>query len=204
MIKGILFDFDGVLTLDANGTQSICNYVCLKSDVDKNIFEREYRKYNAELSIGKLTHEAIWDDICRAIGQDISIEILYDSFVNTPINSGMIALANKLKDSNFKIGMVTDNKADRMKSIIEYHKWHSFFDGIVVSADVGSKKDQEEIFLKAYELLELRPEECVFIDNSRENLIAPSSLGTNVIFFDHNENDLTRLKKELLELGVRV
>ena len=42
MIKSILFDFDGVLTTDATGSLSICNYICNKTGLDIEIFEKEY------------------------------------------------------------------------------------------------------------------------------------------------------------------
>lgn len=37
MIKAVLFDFDGVLTTDATGSQSICNYICKETGVDNAI-----------------------------------------------------------------------------------------------------------------------------------------------------------------------
>lgn len=44
MIKAVLFDFDGVLTTDATGSQSICNYICKETGVDSELFKREYKK----------------------------------------------------------------------------------------------------------------------------------------------------------------
>ena len=34
MIKAVLFDFDGVLTTDATGSESILNYICKKTGLD--------------------------------------------------------------------------------------------------------------------------------------------------------------------------
>jgi haloacid dehalogenase superfamily, subfamily IA, variant 3 with third motif having DD or ED len=204
VFKAVLFDFDGVLTTHEYGSQSICSYVCEAAGVDRNVFEREYRRYNAKLLTGELTHEEIWGDVCGAVGESIDISVLYDSFVNTPINAGMLELAFKLKRKNLKIGMVTDNKADRIRSIVEHHNWNSFFDGIAVSADVGSGKRQEEIFHKIFQMLDVRPEECVFIDNNIENLAVPQRLGVSVIFFDFNANDVAELEKNLLKLGMQI
>lgn len=204
MIKAVLFDFDGVLTLDGSGSESTCKYICAATGIDRNIFENEYRKYNVGLLTGKLKHEEVWGKICTAIGRDIHIEILYDSFINTPINFEMLKLVRQLKDKKFKIGMVTDNKADRIKSIIEYHRWEDIFDGIAVSAEVGSGKNQENIFHKIFQTLNLNPDECIFIDNNRDNLVIPNVLGLSTIFFDHNTNDIIGLKNKLAELGIEI
>jgi len=197
MIKAVLFDFDGVLTLDETGSQSICNYICQATGVDKNLFRNEYRKYNSDLSTGKLKHEDIWGKICNEISYQIDIKTLYDSFINTPINNKMFDLVQQLKVKKYKIGMVTDNKADRIRSLVEFYHWHTVFDSIAVSASVGSGKDHEEIFNWIFDKLSVSPSECVFIDNKKENLIIPKSMGVTTIFFGHNANDITSLISEL-------
>ncbi|MCL1844848.1 MAG: HAD-IA family hydrolase [Defluviitaleaceae bacterium] len=202
MIKSVLFDFDGVLTLDANGTQTICNYICSTTRVDRSVFEHEYRKFNADLQTGKVVHEEIWKRVCDAVGQHIDIKILNDSFDNTPINSYMLKLAKEIKELGLKIGIVTDNKADRIKSIVDFHNWHNVFDGIVVSAEVGSGKTHPAIFHKIFSILSVNPNECVFIDNTEKNLVVPKELGVTTIFFEHEKNDISKLRNELYNLGI--
>jgi hypothetical protein len=97
MIKSILFDFDGVLTLDATGSQSICNYVCKETGVDKDLFKKEYKKYNNDLLYGKTKHEDIWEKVFSGINKEISVEILYDSFINTRIDNEMCNLIKDIK-----------------------------------------------------------------------------------------------------------
>jgi len=200
MIKAILFDFDGVLTLDETGSRSICNYICATTGVDKDSFARAYRKYNADLLTGKQKHEDIWGRVCDAIGRQIEIGVLYDSFNKTPINQEMLRVVKKCKDMNLKIGMVTDNKVDRIKSIVDHHHWDGIFDEIVVSAEIGSGKDQEPIFRAAFQRLSVEPCECIFIDNKEENLVIPKNLGVTTIFHDLEKNDVAGLEAEILSL----
>lgn len=110
MIKAILFDFDGVLTTDATGSESICNYICMKTGLNIKIFEKEYFKYNDDLLYGKTTHEEIWKNLCEGLNTQIDMNILYESFINTPIDNQMMKLIDGLKKQNYKVGMVTDNK----------------------------------------------------------------------------------------------
>ncbi len=202
MIKAILFDFDGVLTTDETGSQSICNYICKKTSLDEEIFYHEYYKYNNDLLYGKTNHENIWDSLCKGINMKIDIRILHESFINTPIDSQMIAIIDKLKKLNYKIGMVTDNKKDRIDDIVQYYDMNKIFDAITISADVGSGKDDNKIFVKILECLNVTANECVFIDNQEKNLIVPKSMGMNVIFFDHKKRNYGKLIQEFNDLSI--
>ena len=202
MIKAILFDFDSVLTTDETGSRSICNYICNKMGLDIEIFKKEYYKYNDDLLYGKINHENIWGTLCAGINTKIDINILYESFKNTPIDSRMIEIVDELKQQNYKIGMVTDNKKDRIDDIVKYYDWNKIFDAITISAEVGSGKDYNETFMKTMNCLNVNADECVFIDNQEKNLIAPKSMGMNVIYFDHMKRNYEKLIKEFKRLSI--
>ena len=202
MIKAILFDFDGVLTTDATGSQSICNYICMKTGLDAQVFKKEYYKYNNDLLDGKINHENIWETFCKGINMSIDINTLYESFVNTPIDNKMMALIDELKQQNYIIGMVTDNKKDRIDDIVKYYQWNKIFDVITISAEIGSGKDYKEIFVKTIENINANADECVFIDNQEKNLIIPKSMGMNVIYFDHEKRNYEELILELKNLSI--
>ena len=204
MIKAILFDFDGVLTTDATGTQSICNYICKKTGLDAETFKKEYYQYNKDLLYGKTNHEKIWDTLCKGINTKIDIKILKESFVNTPIDSKMIGIIDKLKQQNYKSAMVTDNKKDRIDNIVNFYNWDKLFDEITISAEVGSGKDNSEIFEKTIKNLNVNAEECVFIDNQKKNLIIPESMGMKVIYFDHDKRSYDNLIEEFRKLSITV
>lgn len=202
MIKAVLFDFDGVLTIDGTGSESICNYICEKTGIDLELFEKEYFKYNDDLLYGKIKHEDIWDILCRGLNTQIDIKILYESFLNTPIDSKMMELVVKLKEKNYKIGMVTDNKKDRIDNIVKYYVWDRVFDKITISAEVGSGKDCNEIFERTIDSLNVNADECVFIDNQEKNLVIPRSMKMNVVYFDHIERNYEKLIKNIKELSI--
>ncbi|NRT36406.1 putative hydrolase of the HAD superfamily [Clostridium beijerinckii] len=204
MIKAILFDFDGVLTTDATGSLSICKYICKKTGLDIEIFEKEYYKYNDDLLYGKINHEDIWEKLCKGLNSKIDINILYESFINTPIDMQMIAFIDELKQQNYKIAMVTDNKKDCIDDIVKYYDWNKMFDSITVSAEIGSGKDCNEIFVKAIGELNVNTDECVFIDNQEKNLIVPKGMGMNSIYFDHEKRNYKKLIQEFKTLSINI
>jgi putative hydrolase of the HAD superfamily len=204
IIKTIFFDYDGVLTLDKTGTQSICNYISKKYGIDKDIFEKEYRKYNTDLLYGKITHEIIWKKICSNLNENIPISILYESFINTPVNMQMHDLVKAIKEKDIKTGLITDNKADRIKIISEKHRLNELFDVIKISAEIGSGKEKEEIFIAALTEINCKPYECIFIDNHEKNLIVPKNMRMETIYYDDEKRDIGKLKMELRNCGIVV
>jgi putative hydrolase of the HAD superfamily len=202
-IKAVLFDYDGVMTIDKTGTESICNYISKYTGIDRNIFETEYRKYNDDLLYGKLTHE-IWGQLCLNIGKNIPIEVLYDSYNNTPINKEMHEFVLKIKGNNIKTGLITDNKADRMEYIKNKFELSKYFDIISVSGELGYGKESEKVFLRTLECIKIKPEESIFIDNHENNLIIPKRIGIKTIYFNEKEQNMNKLINEIREYGLMV
>lgn len=203
MIKAVLFDYDGVITLDKTGSYTICKYIASATGIDYELFSHEYKKYNDDLLVGKISHEQIWNQLCKNINQTISIKYLFESYKNTPLNNKMIEIVKKIK-KNYKTGLITDNKKDRIDAAKIDFQLDQIFDEIVVSGEIGSQKNEEKIFQTAISNLSLKYEECVFIDNQEKNLIIPKKLGMKVIFHDHKENNIKKTLKELKDLGITI
>jgi putative hydrolase of the HAD superfamily len=57
------------------------------------------------------------------------------------------------------------------------HLFPDLFDAVVISAEVGMRKPEEQIFRLASEILGLQPAECVFIDDIGDNVAAAQAVG---------------------------
>lgn len=202
MIKAVLFDFDGVLTTDATGSESIWNYVCKKTGVDIEKFKEAYYKYNDDLLDGKTNHKNIWEQLCKELNKNIDINILYESFINTPIDNKMMEIVHNLKEQNYKIGMVTDNKKDRIDDIVKYYNWNETFDKISISAEIGYGKEHNRIFDETLKGLNVKAEECIFIDNQEKNLIVPKNMKMKVIHFEHEKRNYEQLIQKFKDLSI--
>lgn len=200
-VKAVLFDFDGVLTTGKTGSLTTTRYLSARTGIELSRVQSVFRRHNSDLTLGKTTHERIWGEICQALRQEINIDLLREAFESTPLNMRMFDLARSLRAS-YRVGIVTDNKKDRIDLLKEMHNLPSLFDPIVVSAEVGSGKDDPRIFLEALDRLGIKPRECVFIDNNRENLDAPKSLGINTLYFDDEKQDFNALLAQLGDMNV--
>lgn len=56
MIKGLFFDFDGVITMEKEGSPTIISYISNETGISYETIENAYYKYNDELLYGNITH----------------------------------------------------------------------------------------------------------------------------------------------------
>lgn len=196
MIKAVLFDFDGVLTIDKTGSAAIINYISSVCGIAPENVKSSYYRFNKRLLMGETTHGEIWQEFCESLGRDIDYSVLLDSFRNTRLDDKMIALVKRLK-KRYLIGMVTDNKCDRISTILDYRGLNECFDSVAVSAYLHSGKDNHSIFEYALQTLNVSADECVFIDNTERNLIIPEQMGMSVLLFDDEGRDVEMFEREL-------
>ena len=70
------------------------------------------------------------------------------------------------------------------------------FDAVVISGEVGMRKPEPEIFAHVLELLGVRAEETVFVDDLRPNISAAEELGLVCVHhtaYDETATELERL-----------
>lgn len=196
MIKAILFDFDGVLTVEKTGSGPITKYISKRCGIDLKTIEDNYYKYNDALLGGQTTHEEIWGDFCKGVGENIDYNILLEAFPQITLDNKVVSYIKELK-KKYLTAMVTDNKCDRIDSIVKYYNLEQCFDFITISAAVHSRKKEEHIFKYTVEKLKVSPEECIFIDNTSSNLVVPKNMGMKVIKFDDENRDIEKFKEEV-------
>jgi HAD superfamily hydrolase (TIGR01509 family) len=195
-----MFDFDGVLTTDKTGSLTTTRYLSQRTGIELLKVQAAFRRFNNDLTLGRTTHAAVWGDICADLGQEVGLEILEEAFESTPLSDQMLSVARELR-RRYSVGIITDNKKDRIDALERLHDLSRLFSPIVVSADIGLGKNDAGIFRRALQLLRVEPEECIFIDNSKDNLIAPDSLGMKTIYFDDERRDFEVLLTELRAHG---
>lgn len=201
MIKAVFFDYDGVLTTDKTGSLTTARHLSKATGIELSLVKAAFSRFNRDLTLGKTTHSQVWHEICSALGQELDIRLLFEAFESTPMNAVMFSLARELKKTHL-VGIITDNKKDRIDHLKRHQDLESIFSPIVVSAEVGADKKSDKIFLRALTLAHVTAEETVFIDNNEDNLVAPSALGIKVVFHDDEKNDIEALSETLKALGM--
>jgi len=96
---------------------------------------------------------------------------------------------SKLEEAKMKFNIVllSNDVSQWSKYITEYHQLDGYFSDKIVSADVGCRKPQKEIYELALKRIGKKAEECCFIDNSVSNLNVAAELGILPILFNRDK-----------------
>jgi HAD superfamily hydrolase (TIGR01509 family) len=69
------------------------------------------------------------------------------------------------------------------------------FDGIVISGDVGMHKPEPAIYLLGSERIDVPPEQCVFVDDLRENCAGAEDVGMCAVLHRGADRTLPELER---------
>lgn len=114
--------------------------------------------------------------------------------------AGMAELIAELKGMGYNIYLLS-NAASTLNVYFHRLPGAEHFSGRIVSADEKLLKPQHEIYELLYSRFSLRPEECIFVDDSPANIDGAQCTGMDGIVF---RGDVARLRRELNEKGVTV
>ena len=202
MVKGVFFDYDGVLTRDKTGSLTMNRFLSARTGIPFDRVRQALQKHNRALNEGDARYADVWPAVCAELGRDIPLDFVIKAFESTPLNDAMLGLARGLKGRYF-VGIVTDNKKERIDHLKQCQRLPELFDPIVVSAEVGCTKSNPRIFEVALARVRVDPEDSIFIDNTRDNLVAAAALGMKTVYFDDEKNDVAGLARLLdVDYGV--
>ncbi|MBT3755867.1 MAG: HAD family phosphatase [Candidatus Cloacimonetes bacterium] len=109
----------------------------------------------------------------------------------------LVDFAKELK-KDYNIYVLSNTDEIHFNSIWEqFPALHFFEDNLMLSYELDSVKPQKEIYERALNMFNLKPEECLFIDDKQENISGAKRMGITGILFT-NATETKRKIKELL------
>lgn len=157
-----------------------------------------------QLDRGTLSEEEAVGSICKRLPGHLhqAAEELVCGWWKRPLLPvpGMAELIARLKGLGYGIYLLS-NANKQLPRYFPRIPGSEYFDGRIVSADWRLLKPQKEIYEKLYEVYDLKPEECFFIDDQPANIEGAYDTGMDGAVFD---GDMARLCKKLRESGVPV
>ena len=203
MIRHIVFDMGRVIInfspedfMDREGLTDPGDRILVLNELFRSV---EW----AQMDLGLLDEEAAEPLVMRRIPDRLKDQVHRLLFAwSRPDDTipGMESLVRNLKSSGYGIWLLSN------ASRAQHRYWPKipvsrFFDGKLVSCDLGIVKPNPEIYMTFVRKFSLLPEECVFIDDSPANIAAAVGCGWSGIVF-HGSS--TELEAKLHALGVRV
>lgn len=72
------------------------------------------------------------------------------------------------------------------KYLLNLHGLQKYFKETIVSGEIHMRKPENRIFAYVTEQLQCSPQECIFVDNSVQNLNAAQKMGINTVLFNRD------------------
>jgi len=194
MIKAIIFDygevFDYIESRISNCMETYAKKYGKDPEVLTNTFWENWRKAR----VNEIPSQKLWDALAKYL--ETTPEIIRKEIIDfIGFRPEMIEIAKKLK-KNYKLALLSNQIEDWLGEKIKEHQLDQIFDVIVPSYKAKVAKPDIEIFKSVLQQLNMKPEECLYIDDKEKNIPPAKELGMKTILFKNIE----QMKKELQEL----
>ena len=196
MIKNLIFDMGGVLMVF--DPEYFIEMEKIEDPADRDLLMKEIY-HNPQwhaLDMGELDEEEMYEDVLRRIPERLHHHVhslMYGwNEALIPIE-GMEELLRQCHDAGYKLYLLS-NASRRQPGYWPYVPGNQYFDGMVVSALERCCKPDSKLFEILLDRYGLKPEECLFIDDSKRNVEAAEKLGIKGYWFD---KDIDKLKEFL-------
>ena len=202
MIKGIVFDLDGVFFL--NGTENFIKNVSEKLNLPKEKVIQSYKKsdeMNKFYKTGKWNGDQYWSWFIKELEIDSTkeelIELLSQGYI---VNQQVLDLCRELRSKGYKTLVCSNNFPERIEILNKKFDFLKEFDTTIFSFEVGILKPNHKIYKILCKKSELKPEEIFLADDAEKNIESAKEFGIHTVFYSNFEEIVNELKN----LGVEV
>lgn len=199
MIKAVVFDVGGVLIR----THDHAPRRRWEAKLGLRDWESEEIVFSSDIGtaaqMGSLTEEQLWREIGRRLELDEErlAEFRSAFWSGDVLDADLVDLIRQLR-TRYQTAIISNATDGLRRTLNEKHRIADAFDLIVCSAEEGIMKPDLDIYRLTLQRLDRKPEEAVFIDDSRENVSAARQLGMHAIHY----RDGLDVKGALAQMGI--
>jgi putative hydrolase of the HAD superfamily len=185
-INTVIFDFGYVLSLPPQPSDN--QRLAALAGIDGKPFEEIYWGQRADYDRGAIDGPTYWRRLAEATGKELTPAQI-DSLIANDIaiwmraNPVMMEWVRALKRGGLKIAVLSNMPIEISTYIRQYAPWFRDFDYVCFSAEVQLAKPDAAIYHACLDVVHMRPEECLFIDDRAENVEAARALGMHALKF---------------------
>lgn len=187
--KAVVFDYGGVIA--KVNRKAVVQFISTSLDIPYEKVKKEFAGEALYIAFNKPC--AYWEEYAQKPLPKEWFEALeaHKREVVRPV-SGMHELILSIRRQGIQVALLSNTNKYRAR-FLESMGGYNLFDPVLLSCYLGVKKPDSEIYKKLLHSLKLAPQDCLFIDNHKENVEAAKKLGINGIIFQ----SVTQLKQEL-------
>ncbi|HEV2075911.1 MAG TPA: HAD family phosphatase [Thermoleophilaceae bacterium] len=196
-LRALLMDFGGVLTTNVfDSFRAFCEREGIDPDTVKCLFREDPEALGLlrRLERGELTEDEFSERFAPLLGVSDQARLVDRLFAGMGPDERMLEAVRRARAAGVRTGLVSNSwgtgRYDR-------ESFPELFDAIVISGEVGINKPEPEIFRLAAERAEASPEECVLVDDLRENCAGAEAVGMTAVLHRGAERTLPELERLL-------
>jgi epoxide hydrolase-like predicted phosphatase len=196
-VRGLIVDFGGVLTSNVfDAFRAFCREEGLDPERVRKTFREEPRALQLvrSLEVGEIEEHQFSSGFGELLGIEHSDGLVDRIFGRVEPDEAMVAAVKRAKAAGVRTGLLSNSMGTGR---YDREAFAQMFDGVVISGEVGLHKPQPEIFKLASERVGLPPQECVFVDDLRENCDGAEAIGMTAILHRGAETTIPELERLL-------
>lgn len=196
--RGLLVDFGGVLTTNVfQSFKSFCRREGLPEDTIKETFREqgEGLALLRRLERGEIESDEFERRFAPVIGVDDHDGLVGRLFQDVGPDEPMLAAVRAARRAGVSTGLISNSWGAGLQydpGLLE-----ELFDSVVISGEVGMHKPEPEIFRLAADRIGVLPEDCVFVDDLRENCEGAEAVGMTAILHRGAGGSVPRMEELL-------
>lgn len=185
MLKAVIFDVGGVLirTRSRAGRQKWAGRLGMDAwEFENFVFNGESGR---QAQLGQKRFEAHWQWLGNyfELAEAELAQMRRDFFAGDELNQPLVEQVKRLRQAGYRTGLLSNFADDARRLWSEVFPFINYFDGVVISAEVGVMKPDPQIYYLAAERVGVKPEEALFIDDFMENIRGAERVGMQTIHF---------------------
>lgn len=199
-IKGIIFDLDGVLV-----STDKYHYLAWKAIADREGIYFDEQINNRLRGVSRMASlDIVLERASKTYSDEEKLElattkndIYRESLKSLKVSDRLYYVTealNYLKEKGYKLAIGSSSKNTPL--ILKQTGLANFFDAISDGNNISHSKPNPEVFLKAAEMLKLKPEECVIVEDSTAGIEAANNGG----FLSIATGDAKKIKASTYEI----
>ena len=196
-MKGLVLDYGGVLTTNVfDSFRDFCVTEGLDPDAVKSLFRADpnARKLVRAVETGEIPEAEFSDRFGDLLGITDRDRLIDRLFAGMGPDEAMLAAVKSARARGIRTGLISNSMGEGR---YDRGAFGELFDGVVISGEVGLHKPQPEIYRLGCERIGLAPEECVFVDDLRENCEGAEAVGMTAILHRGAEGTVPELERLL-------
>jgi len=197
----VVFDFGGVL-VDWNPRHLYRKIFSGDEDAMERFLEEiRFFEWNQKQDAGRTFSEAV-EDLCKDFPQHCELIRLYDLRYEESITGpiwGTVAILEKLKSSGYLLYGLSNWPEEKYRLVRPKYSFFELFDDIIISGEEKVAKPDPRIFAILLGKIQREPWQCIYIDDSKQNIEVALELGFRCIHYQSPG----QLDSDLVETGIR-